>query len=337
MDRRTFLLDASLCTGTMLLPWVQDAMFREDLLMGVRGPINRDALGVTLIHEHIMVDFVGDRYDPDEVIQRVLPFLKQLKEAGCKTFVDCTPAYLGRDAAILKRLAMETGLNILTNTGYYCASNQKYLPQHAYIESAGQLSKRWVHEWKHGIDGTGVKPGFIKTSVDAGPLAPICKKVIEAIALTHLKTGLTISAHTGNGIAAMEELEIIQSVGVHSGAFRWVHAQLEKDLGMQLRAAKMGAWIEFDGINGSDEDSISWHVECLKFMKVNDSLGRTLISHDAGWYSVGEPQGGDFRGYTAIFEKFLPRLRDEGFTSEEIETLLVKNPLASLSIAIRKA
>jgi predicted metal-dependent phosphotriesterase family hydrolase len=256
----------------------------------------------------------------------------ELKKAGCNTFIDCTPVYLGRDVRILKRLAEASGLNIFTTTGYYTAVKQKFLPQHAYTETAEQLATRWINESKNGIEGTGVYPGLIKTSVDEGPLLPISKKILQAVALTQLQTGLSISAHTGNGVAALEELAILQKAGVNPRSFRWVHAQFERDTSIHLRVAKLGAWIEFDGVNSSEAGNLERHVAFVKNMKANGFLKQTLISQDAGWYWVGEPNGGNFRGYTDIFEKFIPALKKEGFSESDIKQLLVDNPKESLKI-----
>jgi len=306
--------------------------------MTVLGPVKPSDLGTTLVHEHVMADFIGaketgpHRYKVDEVVAKALPYLLDLKKAGCKTFVDCTPVYLGRDARVLKKLAQETGMNILTTTGYYGAVDEKFLPAHAYTETVEQLTARWVNEWKNGIDDTGVRPGIIKTSVDSGALRPIYKKILTAVAATHLQTGLTISVHTGDGVAAMEWMDLFTKNGVQPNAFRWVHAQNEKDKQLHLRAAKIGAWLEFDGINASDDANIEEHIVLVKHMKDNGYLEQVLISQDAGWYNVGDVDGGKFREFTGIFTKFLPALKKSGFTQSDIDQLLVKNPQKSLAI-----
>ncbi len=308
--------------------------------MSVTGILSPGKMGNTLIHEHVMVDFIGadetgpHRYDAEEVFNKALPYLLEVKKAGCTTFVECTPAYIGRDVKILKRLAEASGLNIITNTGYYGAAKEKYLPRHAYDESAEQLAERWTKEWREGIEGTGIFPGFIKTGVDNGPLSGVQKKLLKASALTHLSTGLSISAHTGNGEAALEEFAIIRDSGVDASAMRWVHAQLEKDKQIHVQVAKMGGWVEFDGIS---PESLDEHVDFVKNMKENGLLHRTLVSHDAGWYHVGEPGGGNFRPYTTLFEAFIPALEREGFTQGEINQLLVENPRESLAIWVRKS
>ena len=74
---------------------------------------------------------------------------------------------------LLRRLSRASKLHILTNTGYYGAANDKFLPPHAFTESADQLAARWIREAREGIDGTGIKPAFMKIGVDAGPLSDV--------------------------------------------------------------------------------------------------------------------------------------------------------------------
>ena len=221
--------------------------------MTVNGAIPAGEMGVTLEHEHIMVDFIGadsitpDRWNRSEVARIALPYLLQIKELGCRTIIECTPAYLGRDPLMLKEISSSSGLNILTNTGFYGAGNNKYIPAYAFDETADQLAERWTKEWENGIDDTKVKPGFIKIGVGPESLSEFHKKLVEAAARTHLKTGLTIASHTGPSVPAFEQIEILKKEGVSPEAFIWVHAQNEKDLSAHIKAAKLGAWIGLDG------------------------------------------------------------------------------------------
>lgn len=289
-------------------------------------------------HEHVLVDFIGaakisqSRYRPDEVFQVALPHLQRIRDLGCQTLVECTPAYIGRDARLLQRLSRATGLNALTNTGYYGAAQNKYLPEHAFTESADQLAARWIREAKEGIEGTGVRPGFMKIGVDAGPLSEVHRKLVRAAARAHWATGLTIAAHTGNGAAALDELRVIQEEGLRSEAFIWVHAQSESNPDLHARAAELGAWVEFDGIAPK---SIDQHVRFVRTLRDRGFLNRVLISHDAGWYHVGEPGGGNFRPFDTLFTAFMPALKKEGFTDEEVRGLLVMNPRDAFTIRVR--
>ena len=329
IDRRGFLAALSAAAVT---PPLWAAPPRR--VVTVRGPVDAGALGPTLVHEHVLVDFVGadkvsrGRYDAGEAFGVVLPHLLALKSRGARTLVECTPAWLGRDPRLLVRLSEASGLHIVTNTGYYGAAQDKYVPAHAYQESAEQLAARWVAEARDGIEGTGVRPGFLKTGVDAGPLSEIDRKLIRAAALCHQKTGLRIHCHTGDGVAAMDILSVLEEARVPAAALVWVHAQNEKDHALHLRAARVGAWIELDGVS---EDSVERHLAAVMDLRRAGHLDKVLVSQDAGWYRVGEPGGGSFRGYTFLFDGFLPALRRAGLEEAEVRTLIVDNPARVLA------
>ena len=340
LSRRKFIgQNLALAAGACLTSSFGRHTPAEDIVMTVNGPIPASKLGFILAHEHVMVDFIGaaqtgrHRYNADEVYKTALPFLTDVKKRGCATLVDCTPAYVGRDAQILQRLSKETGLHIITTTGYYGARKEQFYPQHVYTETAEQIAARWIAEYKNGIDGTGIKPGMIKCGVDNGPLTPAQRKTIEAAAITHLATGLTIGVHTGNGAAAVEEMDIIKSKGLSLSSYIWIHAQNEKDSSFHIAAAKQGAWISLDAVYPTDIDR---YVAWAKLMKQEGLLQQVLFSQDSGWYHVGEPNGGEYEGYTTVFEKFLPALTANGFTQEEINQLFYTNPARALAVKVRK-
>jgi phosphotriesterase-related protein len=307
-------------------------------LRSVRGALDGAAVGTTLVHEHVLVDFGGARvasrarYDAEEVFRTALPQLLELRRRGCQTLVECTPAYLGRDPVLLRRLAEASGLEILTNTGYYGAARDVAVPQHAYQETAEQLAARWTAEAERGIEGSGIRPGFVKSGVDAGPLSAIDRKLVDAAALTHLATGLTLAIHTGDGRAALEVLDVLKQRGVAPAAYVWVHAQNEADRATRAWAAQQGAWVELDGVSPA---SLDGHVEAVLDLARRDRLDRVLVSQDAGWYHVGEPGGGTYRPHTFLFDAFLPALRRAGLGASEVERLLVRNPAEAFAVRRR--
>jgi phosphotriesterase-related protein len=304
------------------------------------GVVRPELLGRTLMHEHVMVDFIGaadvsrNRYDADEVFRTALPYVKKLVEAGCGTLVECTPAYIGRDPGLLRRLSDAGRIRIVTNTGYYAAGQDyKFLPKHAHSESAVKLAERWVREAREGLDGTGIKPGLIKIGVTRGDLPELDRKIVAAAALTHKETGLTIASHTGDGKAALIQLDILEKHGVAAEAFIWVHAQSESDSSLHLAAARRNAWVEFDGVG---EKSLQRDLRLVRNMAEAGLLGRTLLSQDAGWYHVGEPGGGEYRAYDYLLTGFVPALEKAGISKHEIDALLEANPSAALTIRSRR-
>jgi len=311
---------------------------QKAFIISVTGNIPTSKTGVTLAHEHLLVDFIGaenyshSRWKEDEAFNKILPFLKEAKEAGVQTLFDCTPNFLGRDAKLLLRLSNAANVNIITNTGLYGGSDNKYLPAYAFKESAEQLAQRWISEFEKGIDGTSVRPGFMKISVNPGPLSEISKKLITAAAISHKATGLTIASHTGPAIPALEQIEILKQQGVRADAFIWVHAQNEEQDQKFVDIARSGAWVSLDGVN---EENIQRYADMLSLLKKENLLHHVLISHDAGWFDPGKPDGGTFRPFTTIFKKLIPSLEAAGFTQKEIDQLLIINPAVAYSVSLR--
>jgi phosphotriesterase-related protein len=304
----------------------------------VLGPVPASELGLTLVHEHVMVDFVGadrvsrDRYDSDEVFRMALPFLEEARKAGVRTLVECTPAFLGRDPLLLRRLSERTGLRILTNTGYYGAAKDKYVPSHAWHEDVDALAARWIAEAREGIEGTGVRPGFLKIGVDEGPLSDIDRKLVVAAARAHRATGLTIAVHTGDGEAARGIVGALRAEGVAPSAYVWVHAQNEQDRRIHVELAAAGAWVELDGVSPG---TLAAHADAVADLVRRGHLERLLVSQDAGWYHVGEPGGGSYRGYSFLVEKLVPALRYRGLSPAQVDTLLVRNPARAFAVGVR--
>jgi phosphotriesterase-related protein len=311
----------------------------DDMVMTVTGPLDPALLGTTLPHEHFLVDFIGadstgyHRWNKDTVIAKVLPFLEEAKASGVNTIIECTPAFLGRDPMLLKRLSQQSGINILTNTGFYGAFQNKALPEEAHTMTADEMAGIWISEWENGIEDSGIKPGFIKIAVPGDSvLSPVHEKLVRAAAKTHLATGLTINAHTGPDAPAMEEIKILKEEGVDPSALVWTHAQGGTPEG-HIAAAKEGCWVSLDNVM---TDNIHGYVQMLLNMKQNNLLSHVLISHDAGWYDAIDPSSVEYRGYTALFTHLKPVLISAGFTDDEWQLLTVTNPREAYIVRVRK-
>lgn len=330
LDRRAFL---STVAAIAAAPMPSRAQARVGAVNTVTGVVPASDLGMVLMHEHVLVDFIGadkvsrSRYDGDEVFRVALPHLRQARELGCRTLVECTPAFLGRNVSLLRRLSRESGVLIVSNTGYYGAADDKFVPASAYKDSPKRMAQRWIDEHHRGIDGSDILPGFMKIGVDAGALSDIDRKIVEAAAITHKATGLPIASHTGDGTAAHQELDVLEQQEVAGDAFIWVHAQNERDEALLRRAADRGAFVEFDGIS---PDTVDRHVQLVKMMAEAGHLSRVLVSHDAGWYHVGEEGGGNYRPYDTVFTRFVPAIK-AALGDEAVQQLLVANPARALA------
>lgn len=339
MDRRDFIRNATvLGTATLGGLKVNAGEKLSGKIMTVTGPIGADEMGFTLPHEHILVDFVGadmiqpGRYDPEVVMARAVPHLKELKSLGVNAFVECTPAFIGRDPVLMKRISMESGVKILTNTGFYNAREGFFVPRKVEEMTPEQLAEIWIDEWKNGIVDTGVRPGFIKIAVNRDGVNPQGQKIVRAAAITHRETGLRIHSHTGrNPVSGYQQLEILKEEGVSPSAWTWVHATGVQPLDQLQKAFEEGAWLSFDNMRPT-EDSVQRMLNCIQHSITHGWLDQILVSHDAGWYVPGQPGGGQHRSYTAYFTHLLPAAKKAGIPSKVLDKISITNPARNFAI-----
>lgn len=301
----------------------------------VDGKIDADSVGFALPHEHIMSNFGADpklvgSYDEEALMQQVVPYLKKLRTMRVATIFEGTAAYFGRNVALLQRISKATGMQIVTNTGFYAAANDRYVPEMAYDANAMEIAQLWITEFWEGIDGKAIAPGFVKLAFDDGTPSEIDLKLFEAGILAHKETGLTLAVHTGDNTEAVRrQLELLKKHEVSPNAWIWIHANKTKNDDFLLEAAASGAWISLDGANDANIDD---YLERIALFKKAKLLDRLLLSHDGNAF----PSGGSIRQFQAVPELLVPKLKKNGFTQDDIQTLLVENPKRAYAIRIRK-
>ncbi len=179
----------------------------EKRAMTVLGPVDADALGVTLTHEHLLFDQVAyvrgpvdaeaARYANTQVEMRHLGALRRrsalipdngrcndpelaarelklFREAGGGTVVEVSSRGLARNAAGLKRIAESTGLNVIAGCGYYKPAGH---PPDMSERSVEDVKAELVRELEEGIDETGVRAGVIGEIATGAPLYTVPRNV----------------------------------------------------------------------------------------------------------------------------------------------------------------
>lgn len=312
----------------------------ERSIMTVRGPIPVAELGKTLSHEHVLVDFIGaeesgyHRWDREEVISVMLPRLMAVKDLGYQSIFECTPAFLGRDPRLLRRLSELSELNLITNVGYYGARQNQFIPEKIQDWPINELVDKWIQEFEMGIEDTGIRPGFLKIGVDReDKLSAVHEKLVRAACRVHLITGLTIASHTGPSPVVFQIAQIMKEERVDPSAFIWVHATRDNSEN-QIRAARMGLWVSIDNLR-ENANLLRANVERIVALKEAGFLNRVLVSQDAGWYRPGEEDGGAIAPFTFVEQSLVPALEKAGFEDHEVDQLLVKNPANAYAIRVR--
>ena len=310
------------------------------LIRTVRGDVAADSLGLILPHEHLFVDLRGPlapnyaQAAPDTVVRVMQPYLSAAEASGVTAFVDCAPVGVGRNVAVLRRLAESTAIHIIAPTGRY---RESFIPPDLIDLSPEPLAELWVRELTEGMEGTDSRAGFIKIAMsDNGP-TPLEIVSLKAAALASRTTGAVVASHTIGGAVARREMDILEAEGHDLRRFIWVHAHTEPNTAVHVEAARRGAYVEFDAIGAEN-----WHpqpalLESALALLDAGYADHILLSHDAGWYDPAQPDGrpkpDGIRGYTALVEQFIPALRARGVDDETVRTLTMTNPARAFALA----
>ena len=102
----------------------------SDTVETVRGPVDLDDLGPTLMHEHVFVldpealqnygrVWGASIWDEEVRVADAIAKLQRLRDGGIQTIVDPTAIGLGRYIPRIQRVNAEVDLNIIVCTGVY--------------------------------------------------------------------------------------------------------------------------------------------------------------------------------------------------------------------------
>jgi len=305
----------------------------------VRGPVSLDALGPTLMHEHVFIldpgalasfgaHFGASYWDEEVRVAAAIAALRRLRDSGIETIVDPTAYGLGRDIPRIQRVNEGVDLNIVVATGVY-----------AFVELPGFLGYRtndwivdlFVHELREGIGNTGVKAAFLKCAIDRHGLVGDVPRILSLVAAAAVETDAPVMVHTyaptHSGLVALDALV---REGVDPRRVVVAHAGDSNDLDYLRAIADTGASLGCDRFNiehfNPDEDRIRTLVALVEAGYVD----RIHLGHDAATFHdfmVGNPLFADEHpDYLHLSTRILPRLLAAGLTQEQLDEMLVENP-----------
>jgi phosphotriesterase-related protein len=305
----------------------------------VNGPIDVEELGFTLIHEHFRTTDEGVRfqfphlYDEQAEWDAAIADADAVKGHGVKTVVEPSALFLNRDAAFSKRIADESGLQVVLATGVY---TYDHLPQALMNRSEDQLADVFVHEIEHGIQGTGIKPAFIKCAADEPGLTPNVEKVHRAAARASNRTGKPIMAHSrpasGTG---PEQMRIFAEEGVDPGKVQVAHTGDTDDLDYIERLLDTGCWIGMDRYGLDIFLPIEPRNATVLALLERGYADRMFLSQDfcssIDWFPIEVQQYLKENevpkwSMTLLFEEVIPELKERGMTDDQLDQMMVENP-----------
>ena len=294
-------------------------------IMTVSGPIAPDQLGVTLPHEHIIIDLRHSLYGFDMILDDVplaIDELRALKDAGGDAVVDVTNGCMGRDVRAQARIAEETGLNIIAATGYY---TEPYYPREVYELTTDRLSELMVAELTEGIDGTGVRAGIIgEIGTRRDFMSPAEERVFRAAARASLRTGVAISTHTYLEQLIPEQLEVFEDEGVEPSRVIIGHLGDYRDMDRLREIASKGVYLQVDHIGFEVQQRDRQRAKTVAHLIQEGYGSQLLISMDICGKS--RMHWHDGAGYDYLLSGFVPMLSEEGVSRSDIDTMMIDNP-----------
>jgi len=250
--------------------------------------------------------------------------MRAAMKEGVACIVDGGHPDMGRDLEFLKQLSARSGMPIVAGFGYYAGP---FYPPEIERWSEEQITHELLRQARTQPVGA---LGEIGTW-DA--MTPTERKVFRAVGRAQVATGMAVFTHTNFGKGAMEQLEVLESVGVkpervaigHVGGLTDPKAEVVKAI------CKRGAFVGFDRQGGPSDSAQVPAIMALLDAGYADNL---LFSSDFSFVSDLKQNGGP--GYAKTVTVFAPKLRQAGVQERTLHSILVDNPRRFLAFVPKK-
>ena len=339
----------------------------------VLGSVGPDALGVTLPHEHLLIDFKvmfaepagasdkGRAWEPVSLAN--LGWVRQnfnanldnlrlldeqvaqdeillFKRAGGRTVIDPTPKTIGRDPLALARIARATGLNVVMGAGYYVGASHPADMDRCTVD---ELAREMITDITSGVGDSGVRAGLIGEIGTTYPWTENERKVLRAAIVTQRETGAPLMIHPGrHPDMPMQIAEFVRKEGGELRRTIMCHiCRTISDVRAVVDLAQTGIWLEYD-LFGMEN---SFYPYNPSFDMPNDGgrMAHVLALIEAG-HRDQILMSHDIAyktslvqyggyGYHHLLVNVVPRLRAKGVDDAGLTRLLVENPARAFAFA----
>ena len=340
-------------------------MTREALrgkIQTVLGSIAPEALGRTLMHEHVLCDIrapgarsqndlgpeitlenvwqmnygrgvrnAGRKYmlDLEDIATREVAMMKS---DGGNAIVELTCGGLSPDPGGLRRIAQGTGVHLIMGCGYYV---NDYQDPRNHGRAVDDFAAEMVGQILDGAWGTDVRAGMIGEIGCSAQWTDTEKRVMQGAFIAATETGAAINVHPGRDPDQPQEVADF----ARAAAFpteRIVISHIDRtvfDEARLLRLADSGVTVEFDlfgqessyyGLSDIDMPNDATRLRLIRALIDHGHLERVVISHDICYRTRLASFGG--HGYGHIFRNVVPMMKKRGYGADEIDAILVGNP-----------
>ena len=272
----------------------------------VLGPIEPDDLGVTLTHEHLLIDLRRYFTDPAEASRRAdvhaplamdmigrmgtawaynldnlallsvddaVREVSSFRRAGGNAVVDTTNGDKGRDPLALARISRATGLHVIMGAGHYVPL---FHPSDIDSRTEESITETIVRDVTVGVWDTGIRSGVIGEIGNLWPLGDNERKILRASARAQMETGAPISIHPGaHNDSPAQIMGILTEMGVDPRRVIMGHLDFAiDDFGPLKELADTGCFLEYDifGVEQSDVFYVDDYLRLLTDVQRLESI-----------------------------------------------------------------
>jgi phosphotriesterase-related protein len=312
------------------------------------------ASGATAWHEHLAFSYASPPPPPRtagqpppprrplmDTVELVAEELRQAAFDGLSGIVDANASgQSGRTAEqieFLKQVAAKVPkVQILVAGGPF---KDPYAPE-VIKQSVDELTETMVRE---SIAQRWSSMGEIGTSMK---MSSDERKVLTAIAKTHVRTGLPIFSHTeheGCASCALEQLDLFESQGVDVKHLVIGHLTDIKPgsepLGQTAKAiAKRGAFLGFDTVGHQMQASMNPEAGKVRYvLEVLNAGYEDNVMLAADFSQSPQLKANWGNGFSTVLVQFVPKLRYAGVSDATLHKILIDNPLRFMSFVPKKA
>ena len=353
-------------------------------IMTVCGSIAPDALGLTSMHDHILADLSGLRQPihasllqdcpinlDDPIKMENLCYLRNglnvyardnwdltdvdlmtkevqyFGERGGNTILEPSSPGIRHNVEGLKSISEATQVNIIASTGLY---KEDTWPIRFMNMGPRDLRAYLLDEIQHGIDGSEIRAGHIKTAIAKGTEKEF--NFIKAAVPVSNDTGLLVTAHTSPATAPEKRRKLLQTFlqeGMKLEKLLLCHIQYSfvqpdvkcflqhpehckmdltwakavLDQGANICIDLFGYPLDNEMMNNFGRSDVVKMLGLIKLIRLGYS-DQIVIGNDVYQKIMTRSYGG--HGYSRILDFVIPTLLNYGIDKNIVEKIVIHNP-----------
>ena len=218
----------------------------ETKVYTVLGAIDPETLGVTTMHEHVLADIslltaqlqgykqkipkdsltlqgtnlaalrqgmamFSDDCSLKDDVEYAVKEMEAFRQTGGNTVVDASPIGMRAPVSQLQEAARRSGMNLVSCSGIYYADAR---PEEYIGRDEKFMYQLFCREMQEGIDGSGVKPGFLKCAVQTVESGGLNRSELDALraqARVSAETGISVHVHTGYALTDEQLGQLVET------------------------------------------------------------------------------------------------------------------------------